>query len=51
MPDKRFEEIAAEIVIAMINKDLLSVGTGADAKIKNVCDAYKEVYKTIIRGD
>ena len=47
MSNKTNQEIAADIVVSMINKDLLSVGTGVDANIKNVCDAYKEIFNTI----
>ena len=45
--NKSCQEISADIVIAMLNKDLLSEGRGADVKIKNVCDAYKDILKAV----
>ena len=43
---KSNREMAAEIVIAMINKDLLN-GRGVDDTTENICKSYKEILKTI----
>ena len=40
-------DIAKEIVIAMLQKDYITKGSSNEESIKDVSEAYKEIYKQV----